>query len=327
MASVTTWSGQAVDDQVAGREDHVRRLDALGLVLGQPGELGRHCAGVERDAGARPVDVVAPHALGQPRASAAARWSDHRMPLPIGSPCRGDGDEGLPGPRAGHDVDLGERLRRLGPGLGAGDDERSSTSAAGPARSSRPAGCVVAQLGAGQRDQPAVAPEADLGDGRPEVDGEDHRAVHQLRDQAGHLGRVGVLVERASHGHAGSPARHDVAHLVEDRGRVRPRCAGRRGRGRARRRWPPPGPPRAGARHRAPTAGTGTLITGAPMSWAMTAASTMASVSRRIRPSCHTSGSIRASSSACACLLEHLAQQLERGRRDRVVQVDAASCA
>ena len=43
-------------------------------------------------------------------------------------------------------------------------------------------------------------------------------------------------------------------------------------------------------------------MTGAPMSWAMTEASTMASVSRRIRPWSHTSGSISASSpAALAC--------------------------
>ena len=61
------------------------------------------------------------------------------------------------------------------------------------------------------------------------------------------------------------------------------------------------------------TAGTGTLIIGAPMSWAMIAAITMASVSRRIRPSSHTSGSIESLELRLARLLEDLAQQLERG--------------
>ena len=102
-----------------------------------------------------------------------------------------------------------------------------------------------------------------------------------------------------------------------------PPCAGRRGRGRARRRWPPPGPRRAGAPHRGSTAGTGTLITGAPMSWAMTAASTMASVSRRIRPSLPHQRLDQRLEPGRSRLLEHLAQQLERGRRERVVQVDA----
>ena len=57
--------GHAVDDEVARGEDHVGGVQALGLVLGQPGQLGGHRPGVERDPGAGPVDVVAPHALGQ----------------------------------------------------------------------------------------------------------------------------------------------------------------------------------------------------------------------------------------------------------------------
>ena len=57
--------GHAVDDEVARRQQHVRRLEALGLVRRQPGQLRRHGAGVERNAGAGPVDVVATHLLGQ----------------------------------------------------------------------------------------------------------------------------------------------------------------------------------------------------------------------------------------------------------------------
>ena len=50
------------------------------------------------------------------RASAAARWSDHRMPLPIGSPCARHRHEGLAGARARDDVDLAEAPAAPGPG-------------------------------------------------------------------------------------------------------------------------------------------------------------------------------------------------------------------
>ncbi len=165
----------AVDDQVPRRQDDVGRLHALGLVLVQPGELGRHRSGVERDPRARTVDVIATHALGQgpcrkrgavvgPQDALADRVSlcIHR-------------DKGLPGARAGDDVHLGERPRRLGPSLGAGDDQAGPPAQRvllGPAD----LGMRRGQLGTGQGDQASVTPQTDLGDGRAEVDGEDHRS-------------------------------------------------------------------------------------------------------------------------------------------------------
>ena len=172
--------GHAVHDEVARRQNHVSRLNALGLVLGQPGQLGRNGAGIERDPGPGPVDVVASHALGQhPRLGGGpvVRPQDglaDRVTL------RGDGDEGLPRPRTGHHVDLGEGERRLGPGLGARDDERGPPPQRillGPADLGEGGG----ELGAGERHQALVAPQADLGDGRAEVDREDHRPCTSAR--------------------------------------------------------------------------------------------------------------------------------------------------
>ncbi len=39
--------------------------------------------------------------------------------------------------------------------------------------------------------------------------------MHQCAHETSHLGRVGVLVDGATHGHTGASARHDVAHLLE----------------------------------------------------------------------------------------------------------------
>ena len=71
------------------------------------------------------------------------------------------------------------------------------------------------------------------------------------------------------------------------------------------------------------TSGTGTLSTGAPRSWATTAAKTIESVSRATAPSRHDRGSTSASSPARPGSLEHLAEQLEGGRGQGVGHVDA----
>ena len=103
--------------------------------------------------------------------------------------------------------------------------------------------------------------------------------MDQLAHQAGHFRRVGVLIERATHRHAGAAAGHDVAHFVQH---AAPAGVGDRTAQKEHRDATLATTRATAGRRSAPgaTAGTGTLITGAPRSWAITAANTIASVSR-----------------------------------------------
>ena len=107
--------------------------------------------------------------------------------------------------------------------------------------------------------------------------------MHQRVDQAGHLRRVRVLVQRPAHGHARTPTFHDVAHLVQHvvAARLGARTPEEEDRHADAGHHPGDGALTVGA---GLAVGTGTLMTGAPMSWAITAASTTASVSRRMPP-------------------------------------------
>jgi len=83
-------------------------------------------------------------------------------------------DEGLARARADHDVHFAESQRGLCARLGAGDDQRRPPAQGlllGPSHL-RVRG---RQLGPRHGGHPPVVPQPHLGDGRPEVDGEDHR--------------------------------------------------------------------------------------------------------------------------------------------------------
>ena len=269
-----------------------------GSLRGQPGQLGRHRAGVERDAGAGPVDVVAPHALGQRRAPRPRRGG-----RTTGCPCRSGRPARSPGRRsAGRPSRRPRRPRRRRAGAWARASAQAMTSdvhqRSGSCSVQPTCGWVVVSSERASATRPSSPQRPTLVTVVPKsmvrITG---RAPARATRPAVSAG-VGVLVERAAHGHAGASAFHDVAHLVEHAVARRPSVSGPP---RKRTGTPTLATTRATARWRsAPgrAAGTGTLITGAPMSWAMIGASTMASVSRRIRPSSHSSGSISASSPA-----------------------------
>ena len=163
--------GHAVDHEVAGGEDQVGRLrpPARSRPARPTSPRPRRRRG---DPGAGPVHVVPAHALGQPAGSAAPRRSDHRIPLPMGSPCLVDRHEGLPRPEQPDDVDRAEARPAPGRGPRRRRSPSWSTTAAGPARSSRPSGASWPAR-SGPRDEAVVVPQSHLGDRRPEVDRQD----------------------------------------------------------------------------------------------------------------------------------------------------------
>ena len=123
-----------------GERIRVGRGHAIRIVLGQPGQFGGHGAGVERDTRAGPIDVVAPHALGQ-----QARLGPRPAGPTTGCPCRW----GHPGPSRGRrsagPPNRPPRRRRQRPRAPERAPRRrrsprSSTNAAGPARSIPSAG-------------------------------------------------------------------------------------------------------------------------------------------------------------------------------------------
>ena len=150
---------------------------------------------------------------------------------------------------------------------------------------------------------------------------------------------LGVLVHDPADGQAGGAAGHDVADLGQDA--LPPaRVAGRAGAAAGARRagateeehrdTPTLATMRATASTRAApgsASGTGTFSTGAPMSWATTAAKTMASVSRAIRPSRHDRDSTSASRPGARARSSTVPEQLEGGRRQAGRSGRCASCA
>ena len=88
--------GHAPEHEVAGREDDVAGRQPGRLVRGQPGQLGRHGAGVERDPGPGPVDVLAPERLGEDRCLGHATPVGPQDPLADGVTRGAHRHEGLP---------------------------------------------------------------------------------------------------------------------------------------------------------------------------------------------------------------------------------------
>ena len=147
--------GHAEHDEVARATGSGRRPRAVRARSRPATPVWPHGAGVERDAGAGPVDVVATHALGEgARLGRRRDGRTTRCPSRLARPRR-HGDEGLSRPRTGDDVHLVERLGRLGARLGAGDHERRP-----PAQRVllRPAhfGVGRGELRTRQRDEPSA---------------------------------------------------------------------------------------------------------------------------------------------------------------------------
>ena len=136
------------------------------------------------------------------------------MPLPIGSPCAVTGTKVCRAPEhattSTSPKARGAWARASAQAMTSVVHQRSGSCSAQPTW-----GGVVVSSDRASATRPSSPHSADLGDRRAEVDGEDHRPCTSPRDEAGHLGRVRVLVEGAPHGHAGAAALHDVAHLVE----------------------------------------------------------------------------------------------------------------
>ena len=231
-------------------------------------------------------------------------------------------NEGLARPGAGDDIDPAERRRRLGPRLGAGDDHR------GPPAQRVLLGPAELGMGGGHARPGSVPP-----------------ALRRSTDPT----LVTVVPKSMVRIITGAPARPRARPFRPGRGPGRRRGrwpsrspppamtsrtssstgapagvarADHRERGPARRRWPPRGPRPAGALAPAATAGTGTLMTGAPISCATTAANTMDSVSRATRPSRHDERLDQRLEPGRPGLLEHLPEQLERRRGPLVRHVD-----
>ena len=103
-------------------------------------------------------------------------------------------------------------------------------------------------------------------------------AVHDAPHRLGHLGRVVVLEDGATHGQTGTSAGHHIGRFGNQAVVVVPPRTTEEEDGASDR----PHHPVHGCRPRfpGPSSGTGTLRMGAPMSWAMMAAKTMVSVSR-----------------------------------------------
>ena len=153
------------------------RREGLGLVIGDPRDLGGAARRVEHHAGPG-AELVRGRRSAGPRPR--PRWSDQRMPGPIGRSSSSNPANVSRGGREPDHLDpvvLGPRPRRA-----AARTRRRprATSPPGPAPPSR-AGVGRRDLGPRDGDETIVAPERRLGRAGPEVEREDRHPAASVR--------------------------------------------------------------------------------------------------------------------------------------------------